>query len=234
MMSLRTLKVVGAAAALAALVATGNAEDTYTTTHSCSDCLDGAALPDGESGVYCKGSGFFEGSNVCVPESDFGKGFFKGCDDFSFGSKKLGNKVDCAFNARAGEVILAFIIIVALCCCAGGSWFFCVRNKNGNNNNNGGNRQPAPNYVGNTTANVGYRTQGGVPTSVAPSGYGGGGSYGGGGASYGGAAVAPPAYGQVTDGGSMATQITNLESLKAQGLLTEEEFQAGKAKVIGL
>jgi hypothetical protein len=72
--------------------------------------------------TYCRSDNFFENPSVCA--CDLGRGFFGSCDDYSFGSKPLDSKLDCAFNTPLSWLVLIAIIVGAgiffcsiYCCC---------------------------------------------------------------------------------------------------------------------
>lgn len=148
--------------------------------------------------VFCKGGSLLSVTDTCYPQALWREGG----ETCPFGSNKLGSKVDCTFNAKYGEVILALIIMLVLGCTGGAIFlvYMCRKQPSGP-------RMRVPEDQG-------------VPY---------GGAYGAQ------PSTAPPAYGAPAGGtDSVEAQLTNLQSLKAQGMLTDEEYQAARKKALGI
>jgi hypothetical protein len=118
--------------------------------------------------TYCRGDKFFEDPSVCVC-NDLGSGFFGGCSDYSFGSKPLDSKLDCAFNTQ-----LSWLVVIAILVGAGiffGSIYCCYIKSGKRTSSSSGGRIPEPTTTSNnnttTTATNTTTFQNHYPTATA-------------------------------------------------------------------
>jgi len=77
----------------------------YTTEWSEADC--DRCVTSGDT--YCKGNSFFENPSVCVPAEKIKTGFFKDCDDYSFGADQIDSSMSCSLAKVNSAQVFTFL-----------------------------------------------------------------------------------------------------------------------------